>query len=174
MHSGGNVLSFCPCAHPELIAFEIYGSFSFPPKYVTSPTSGLSKLWIQAGISSFTFVFWLGSISGGIWMVSIDLCFCCFSFHLVFFQLPCPSPMCFLVFPSPPSWHAERGFVTFDLSSGVHSWHRRFGHLFYYFWLLCTLQGNVWLSPAISLSLSVALNFSVLCPGCCRSLQVHA
>lgn len=101
---------------------------------------------------------------------SIDLCFCYFSFHSVSFSyLPHP-PLSFLPFPSPtPLLKYREGVCNFGLNKV--SWAHAAWSFCYQ--LLHTLQRSLWLPPQSPLSWILLWN-SLLCFGCCMSLQTNA
>lgn len=92
MCSSGDVLSPCSCAHPRVATLETCGlclcvSTLLPFPDIISPTSGSSKVLIQAGALSFvglcalTWKYFFNYLNGE----SMDLCSCHSSFPLDFF-----------------------------------------------------------------------------------------
>lgn len=160
------MLSPCSCAHPRLAALDTCGLVLF----FSSQAHYLLCLTVLRSFVCFCVLAWKY-----FWKYlsskSIDFCSSYFSFHLNFFQLPLPHPLWFLPFPPttpPPFWGAERAFI--NLKWWGHSWPTRFGHS-----LTCCCRPCKWhvAVPYVHFILNVALKFSVLCVGCCMSLQMN-
>ena len=170
----GTCTLLAPVPTPDLVALTLVSWFCFLfPKLIIFPTLGFSEVLTQASPYSFvclcvsTWQYFWKQLSGK----SIDFYSCYFSNNLDFFCLPSPCPLWFLLFPLIPSLLGHRG--------GVCKYHLNdeltpVPHNLIILWLVTKdLAKTLVALLCIPFILSVALQFSVLCYGCCMSLQMN-